>query len=123
MFVKVTGGKPIRDFSLQHKTFSTLNYARDFGATMKESLKRTRNRSGLPRLKKTRIVPCQIRSCLGQQSKLPLPPVQIVTREDKGLNRELLTCLTTNYKKRINSVKRDLYHQRHGTMSCYLLSF
>ena len=97
------GGKPIRDFSLQQKTFSALNYARDFGATMKESLKRTRNRSGLPRLTKTRIVPCQIRSCLGQQSKLPLPPVQIVTREDKGLNRELLTCLTTNYKKRINS--------------------
>ena len=37
------GGKPTRDFSLQHKTFSALNYAEDFGNTVKESLKRTRN--------------------------------------------------------------------------------
>ena len=35
------GGKPTRGFSLQHKTFSTLNYAQDFGTTVKESLKRT----------------------------------------------------------------------------------
>ena len=34
-------GKPTRGFSLQHKTFSTLNYAQDFGTTVKESLKRT----------------------------------------------------------------------------------
>ena len=37
------GGKPTRDFSLQHKTFSALNYAEDFENTVKESLKRTRN--------------------------------------------------------------------------------
>ena len=28
---------------IQHKTFSALNYAEDFGNTVKESLKRTRN--------------------------------------------------------------------------------
>ena len=37
------GGKPTRDSSLQHKTFSALNYAQDFGTTVKESLKRSRN--------------------------------------------------------------------------------
>ena len=35
------GGKPTRDFSLQHKIFRALNYAQDFGTTVKESLKRT----------------------------------------------------------------------------------
>ena len=34
------GGNPTRNFSLQHKTFSALNYAQDFGPTGKESLKR-----------------------------------------------------------------------------------
>ena len=34
------GGKPTRGFSLQHKTFSALNYAQDFGTTVKQSLKR-----------------------------------------------------------------------------------
>ena len=35
------GGKHTRGFSLQHKTFSALNHAQDFGTTVKESLKRT----------------------------------------------------------------------------------
>ena len=35
------GGKPTCGFSLQHNTFSALNYAQDFGTTVKESLKRT----------------------------------------------------------------------------------
>ena len=35
------GGQPTWGFSLQHKTFSGLNYAQDFGTTVKESLKRT----------------------------------------------------------------------------------
>ena len=35
------GGKHTRGFSLQHKTFGALNYAQDFGTTVKESLKRT----------------------------------------------------------------------------------
>ena len=88
-----TGGTRTRDFSLQHKTFSALNYARDFGTTVKESLKRTRNSKWVT-LTKSRIVPCQILSCLCQQSQLSLPSVQTVTREDEGLDRELLTCLT-----------------------------
>ena len=33
--------KPTCGFSLQHNTFSALNYAQDFGTTVKESLKRT----------------------------------------------------------------------------------
>ena len=59
------GGKPTRNFSLQHKTFSALNYAQDFGTTVKESLKRTRN-SKRATLTKSRIVPCQILSWLFQ---------------------------------------------------------
>ena len=35
------GGKPTCGFSLQHQTFSALNYVQDFGTTVKESLKRT----------------------------------------------------------------------------------
>ena len=35
------GGKPTYGFSLQRDTFSALNYAKDFGTTVKESLKRT----------------------------------------------------------------------------------
>ena len=33
------GGKHTRGFSLQHKTFIALNYAQDFGITVKEWLK------------------------------------------------------------------------------------
>ena len=35
------GGKPTCGFSLQHNTFSALNYAQDFETTVKESVKRT----------------------------------------------------------------------------------
>ena len=52
-----TGEQPTRGFSLQHKTFSALNYAQDFGTTVKESLKRTTN-SKWATLTKSRIVPC-----------------------------------------------------------------
>ena len=41
------GGKRTRGFSLEHKTFSALNYAQDFGTTVKESLKELGIRSGL----------------------------------------------------------------------------
>ena len=76
------GGKPTRDFSLQHKTFSALNYAQDFGTTVKESLTRTRN-SNWATLTKSRIVQYQILSRVFQQSQLALPSVQTVTREDE----------------------------------------
>ena len=81
------GGKPTRDFSLQHKTFSALNYAEDFGNTVKESLKRTRN-SKWTTLTKSRIVPCQILSWFCQQSQLSLPSVQTVTKEDEVVMRD-----------------------------------
>ena len=55
------GGKATRGFSLQHKTFSALNNAQDFGTTVKESLKRTTS-SKWATLTKSRIVPCQILS-------------------------------------------------------------
>ena len=38
-----TGGKPTYGFSLQRDTFSALNYAQDFGTTVKESLTKTSN--------------------------------------------------------------------------------
>ena len=81
------GGKPTRDFSLQHKTFSAFNYAQDFGTTVKESLKRTRN-SNWATLTKSRIVPYQILSWLCQQSQLALPSVQTVTKEDEVVMRD-----------------------------------
>ena len=59
------GGKLTRDFSLQHQTFSALNYAQDFGTTVKESLKRTKNSKWATHTK-SRIVPCQILSWLFQ---------------------------------------------------------
>ena len=110
------GGKSTRDLSLQHKTFSALNYAQDFGTTVKKS----RN-SKWATLTKSRIVPCQLLSCLCQQSQLSLPSVQTVARKDEGLNRELLTCLTIRSESTQN--KAGSYHQWHWTMSCYLLSF
>ena len=50
---------------IQHHTFSALNYAQNCGNRMKESLKRTAN-------SKSRIVPCQILSCLCYHSELCL---------------------------------------------------
>ena len=72
-------GQPTRGFSLQHKTFSALNYAQDFGTTVKESLKRTTSTKWVT-LTKSQIVPCQILSCLCQDSQLclDLPSVQTV---------------------------------------------
>ena len=63
-------------FSLSYKTFSrALNYAQDFGTTVKESLKRTTN-SKWATLTKSRIVSCQILLCLFQQlSTMSLPSV------------------------------------------------
>ena len=95
------GGKPTRGFSLQHETFSALNYAQDFGATVRESLKRTTN-SKWATLTKSRIVPCQILLCLCHHSQLSLPLLQTWSC-DVGLDRELPTFLTTNYKRRIKS--------------------
>ena len=62
------GGKPTRGFSLQHKTFSALNYAQDFRTTLKESLKRTKSRSGL-HLRKVKWFCVE---CLCQNSQLCL---------------------------------------------------
>ena len=76
------GGKPTGDFSLQHKAFSAFNYAQDFGTTVKESLKITRN-SNWATLTKSRIVQYQILSRVFQQSQLALPSVQTVTKEDE----------------------------------------
>ena len=46
-----------RGFSLKHKTFSALNYAQDFGTTVKESIKITTN-SKWATPTKSRFVPC-----------------------------------------------------------------
>ena len=73
------GGKHTRGFSLQHKTFIALNYAQDFGITVKEWLKRTTS-SKWATLTKSQIVPCLILSCLCQYSQLymSLPSVKTV---------------------------------------------
>ena len=87
--VQKTSDKQVenRDFSLQHKTFTALNYAQDFGTTVKESLKRTRN-SNWATLTKSRVVQYQILSWLCQQSKLSLPSVQTVRKEDEVVIRD-----------------------------------
>ena len=73
------GGQPTWGFSLQQKTFSALNYAQDFGTTVKKSLKRATSTKWAT-LTKSRIVPCQILPCLCQDSqlRLDLPLVQTV---------------------------------------------
>ena len=91
-----------RDFSLQHKTFSALNYAQDFGTTMKESLKRTRN-SKWATLTKSRIVPYQILSWLCQQSKLSLPSVQTVIKEDEVVMRDWIENFRPVWQRGITS--------------------
>ena len=75
-----TGGKPTRCFSLQHKTFSALNYAKDFGSTMKESLKRTTNSKGCTQEKSN----CPLTNTfmpLAALSTMSLPSVQSVPKE------------------------------------------
>ena len=65
------GGNPTRSFSLQHKTFSTLNYAQDFGPAGKESLKLGRElKIGYTHEKW--ICPVSILSYLCQNSQLCL---------------------------------------------------
>ena len=51
------GGKHTRGFSLQHKTFSALNYAQDFGTTVTELLKKSTTSSKWATLTKSQIVP------------------------------------------------------------------
>ena len=75
-----TGGKPTRGFSLQHKTVSALNYAQDFGTTMKESLKRTTNSKGCTQEKSN----CTLSNTfmpLSALSTMSLPSVKTVPKE------------------------------------------
>jgi len=115
------GGKPTGSFSLQHKTIRAFNYAQGFGTTSKESLKRLTNWKWAT-LTKSRIVPCQILLYLCQLSKLCLSHR---CKQWQKIENFRLVFQRTILKKRINSIeiKRDLCHQLHGTMSCYLLSF
>ena len=107
----------------QHKTFSALNYAQDFGNRVKESLKRTSN------LKWATLTNCPMSNTfmpLIALSTMSLPLVHDKRRwswDGGGLDRELSTSLTTNYKKRINSRWRGIFSTSvmglsHGI--CYL---
>ena len=107
----------------QHKTFSALNYAQDFGNRVKESLKRTTN------LKWATLTNCPMSNTfmpLIALSTMSLPLVHDKRRwswDGGGLDRELSTSLTTNYKKRINSRWRGIFSTSvmglcHGI--CYL---
>ena len=99
----------------QHKTFSALNYAQDFGNRVKESLKRTTN------LKWATLTNCPMSNTfmpLIALSTMSLPLVHDKRRwswDGGGLDRELSTSLTTNYKKRINSRWRGIF-----STICYL---
>ena len=82
-----TGGKPTRCFSLQRKTFSALNYAKDFGSTMKESLKRTTNSKGCTQEKSN----CPLSNTfmpLLALSTMSLPSVQTVPKEVEVVMRD-----------------------------------
>ena len=64
----------------QHKTFSALNYAQDFGNRVKESLKRTTN------LKWTTLTNCPMSNTfmsLLALSTMSLPLMQTMTKEDE----------------------------------------
>ena len=60
-------------------------------------------------LTKSRIIPCQILSCLS----MSLPSVQTVTKENEVVMRDWIenrsTCLTATYKKRINSRQSGIF--------------
>ena len=82
-----TDEKPKRGFSLQHKTFSALNYAQDFGTTMKESLKRTTNSKGFTQEKSN----CPLSNTfmpLSALSTMSLPSVQTVPKEVEVVMRD-----------------------------------
>ena len=67
--------KAYTGFSLQHKIFSALNYAQDFGTTVKQSLKRTTS-SKWATLKKSE---CHVMP-LSVLSTVSLPSVQTVIK-------------------------------------------
>ena len=89
-------------------TFSSLNYAQDFGNWVKESLKITTN-SRWATFTKCLIVTCRAKYFHAFVSTLNYVS-PIFAHGDKrrrswdggGLNSEHSTSLTTNYKKRIN---------------------
>ena len=74
------GGLPTRGFSLQHITLSALNYAQDFGTTVKESLKRT-TRSKWAILTKSR-------NCPMSNTFMPLSAVSTMSRSPIGANSD-----------------------------------
>ena len=98
---------------IQHKTFSALNYAQDFGNRVMESLKRTTNSNGLHSRK---VELFHVKYFHAFVSTLNYVST-ISENNDKrrwswdggGLDRELSTCLPTNYKKRINSRKSGIF--------------
>ena len=70
--------KAYTGFSVQHKTFSALNYAQDFGTTVEQSLKRTTS-SKWATLTKSPIVPCHVMP-LSTLSTMSLPSVKTVIK-------------------------------------------
>ena len=58
---------------------------------------------------------------------MSFPSVQTMTEEDEaGMGVEWIENFQPVWQRTIRSafkIKRDLYHQHHGYMSCYLLSF
>ena len=70
--------KAYTGFSVQHKTFSALNYAHDFGTTVEQSLKRTTS-SKWATLTKSRIVSCHVMP-LSTLSTMSLPSVKTVIK-------------------------------------------
>ena len=93
---------------------SALNYGQDFENRVKESLKRTTN-SKWAKLTKSRIVLSNTFTPLFST----LNYVSSIGRDKQcrkkmklgwgGLDRQLSTCLTTNYKKRINSRQSGIF--------------
>ena len=92
---------------IQHKTFSALNYAQDFGNRVMESLKRTTNLNGL-HSRKVELFHVKyfhaFVSTLNYVSTIGANNDKRRWRWDGGgLVTELSTCLPTNYMKGINS--------------------
>ena len=82
------GGQPTWGFSLQHKTFSALNYAQDFGTTVKESLKRTASTKWVT-LTKSRIAPAV------SNTFMPLSALSTMSRSPIGANSDWIHQLNS----------------------------
>ena len=102
---QVENVQAVSHFNTKH-SFSALEYAQDFGTTVKESRKRIMN-SKWTSFTKSRIAPClKILSCLCQLSQRHVSPISA----NSDRREVVLRDCTTNFKKRINARQSGIFN-------------